>query len=75
MSRTYTVSKATHLLFATLVLPGHEFKDTSVPQPDGTMLLTLSDEVAERLEAKRFPAEDDDALLDRVLRMASHGVN
>jgi hypothetical protein len=70
----YIVSRATHALFAGLTRPGVEFKDTSTARPDGSVLLVFDPEVSERLEAKRFPGESDDELIERVLRTASGGL-
>jgi hypothetical protein len=74
-SKTYVISKATHQLFVSLTRPGADFVDNSSPAPGGNVAILLQADVSERLESKRFPGETDDALLDRVLRTAEHGVN
>lgn len=74
-SKTYVISKATHELFARLARPGADFVDNSSPAPGGNVAILLSADVSERLESKRLVGENDDQLIERVLRTAEHGVN
>lgn len=66
--KSYYISGPTRQLFQLHVRPGYELRDTAEPTRRPNLYrLTLSDDVAERLESKRLPSESDDDLLTRIL--------
>lgn len=71
--RTLTLSGATLKLIETHRAPGHTFKSNAIPRGDGLFDVPFSEDVHERVEQSRFPGEDDDAVIVRLIEFYSHG--
>lgn len=64
--KSVRISDATYRAIADLaILP---FRSTATRQADGTWMVPLSGETWNRLQARRLPDEDDDDLIQRIIR-------